>query len=330
MLACAARHQIDTAAPYDVDARRRQNEACAVVSCQLTAGQSIRITKFVAYHTSRYSPQAWPTAEVVDDAAELAMRCNRSLDRVEHEGFDALVAAQADWLDEFWERSDVELCAAGRRRPRTRPLSDRPLRARADQQAMRWNLFQLAQASAQTGEQGIAAKGVTGGGYEGHYFWDTEMYVAPFLAYTAPEAARQLLRFRWQMLPVGPPAGPGPQPGRRAVPVAHDQRRGGVGLLRGRHRPVPHQRRDRLRPPALRRRQRRHRLPRHRRRRDPRWRRRGCGTTSASTRRGGRNGNGRGRSEPTFHIHGVTGPDEYTAVVNDNLYTNVMARFNMR
>ena len=34
--------------------------------------------------------------------------------------------------------------------------------------------------------------------------------------------------------------------------------------------------------------------------------------------------------EPTFRIHGVTGPDEYTTVVNDNLYTNVMARFNMR
>ena len=67
---------------------------------------------------------------------------------------------------------------------------------------MRWNLFQLAQASAQTQEQGIAAKGVTGGGYEGHYFWDTEMYVVPFLAYTSPEAARQLLRFRWRMLPI--------------------------------------------------------------------------------------------------------------------------------
>ena len=56
---------------------------------------------------------------------------------------------------------------------------------------MRWNLFQLAQASAQTQEQGIAAKGVTGGGYEGHYFWDTETYVVPFLAYTNPELARK-------------------------------------------------------------------------------------------------------------------------------------------
>ena len=72
---------------------------------------------------------------------------------------------------------------------------------------MRWNLFQLAQASAQTQEQGIAAKGVTGGGYEGHYFWDTEIYVVPFLAYTNPELARKVLRFRWRQLADGPPAG---------------------------------------------------------------------------------------------------------------------------
>ena len=49
---------------------------------------------------------------------------------------------------------------------------------------MRWSLYQLAQASAQTGEQGIAAKGVSGGGYEGHYFWDTECTSLPFLSYT--------------------------------------------------------------------------------------------------------------------------------------------------
>ena len=51
-----------------------------------------------------------------------------------------------------------------------------------------------------TQEQGIAAKGVTAGGYDGHYFWDTEVYVIPFLAYTDPAAARKLMRFRWHML----------------------------------------------------------------------------------------------------------------------------------
>ena len=85
----------------------------------------------------------------------------------------------------FWESSDVEI------------RGDDPA-----QQAMRWNLFQLAQATARTHEQGVGAKGVTGAGYEGHYFWDTEIYIVPFLAYTNPEAARSLLRFRWHMLPM--------------------------------------------------------------------------------------------------------------------------------
>ena len=73
---------------------------------------------------------------------------------------------------------------------------------------MRWNLFQLAQASAQTQEHGIAAKGVTGGGYEGHYFWDTEIYVVPFLAYTSPDTARKLLRFRWRHAAARPASAP--------------------------------------------------------------------------------------------------------------------------
>ena len=214
-LACAVRHEIESAALFEVDVEVSENEGAMVVSSQLDVGQSLRITKFVSYHTSRYSPRLGP--EVVDDAYELATRCSRTLDRVEHEGFDALVAAQEAWLDEFWANSDVEIkgrpeAADGAGRPEAADGAGRPEAADgagagggtapADQQAMRWNLYQLAQASAQTGEQGIAAKGVSGGGYEGHYFWDTEMYIAPFLAYTRPEAARQVLRFRWQMLPI--------------------------------------------------------------------------------------------------------------------------------
>ena len=108
------------------------------------------------------------------------------------------------------------------------------------------------------------------------------------------------------------------EPARCAVPVAHHQRRGGVGLLRRRHGAVPHQRRDRVRPRALPQRHRRRRLPRPRGRRDPGRDGSAVRTTSGST---------RPTASGTFHIHGVTGPDEYTTVVNDNLYTNVMARF---
>ncbi len=107
----------------------------------------------------------------------------------------------------------------------------------------------------------------------------------------------------------------------RAVPVAHDQRRGGLGLLRRRHRAVPHRRRHRLRAEPVRRRHGRQRLP---------------ATAQAidifveTARLWADLGFWREEDGGAFHIHGVTGPDEYTTVVNDNLYTNVMARFNLR
>mgnify|MGYP000541346630 CR=1 FL=1 len=62
------------------------------------------------------------------------------------------------------------------------------------------DLFHILQASARAEGAGVPAKGLTGLGYEGHYFWDTEMYVAPFLTYTAPRVARNLLKFRFSML----------------------------------------------------------------------------------------------------------------------------------
>ena len=264
-LACAARHHVETTAMFDVDIEISPDEATAFVSSMLAAGQSVTVTKFVSYHTSRYAPTL--DAEVVDDAFELATRCTRSLDRVEHDGYPALVSAQEAWLDQFWSSSDVEV----RHRPVAgRSLEENAVAEVAEQQAMRWNLFQLAQASAQVGEQGIAAKGVTGGGYEGHYFWDTEMYVAPFLVVHAARG-----RPSADALPLAHAAGRPqprrrPQPGRCPLPVAHDQRRGGIGVLRGRDGAVPHQRGDRLRPQALRRRQRRHHVPCHRWRRDAR------------------------------------------------------------
>jgi alpha,alpha-trehalose phosphorylase len=324
-IACAARHQIETTAMFDVDIEISPSEATAIVASTLAEGQSLRVTKFVSYHTSRYAPGF--DAEIVDDAFELATRCTRSLDRVEHDGYDALVSAQEAWLDEFWANSDVEL----QRRNGGDGGASALLEA-AEQQAMHWNLFQLAQASAQVGEQGIAAKGVTGGGYEGHYFWDTEMYVAPFLAYTRPEAARQLARFRWRMLPIARnravalnqegalypwrtingeeasayyAAGTAQYHINAAIAFAlkrYVDASGDIAFLAtdGAEILVETARMWNS-------------LGFYSTRRDPNG-----------------NLNGNGNHAASFHIHGVTGPDEYTAVVNDNLYTNVMARFNLR
>ena len=291
-LACAYRHVVESSCEHDTDTTVGEDLAKTVVTARMREGDALRITKLVTYHTSTGVP-----------AEELADRCHRTLDRAAADGRDMIFAEQREWLDAFWDGSDVEL------------RGDEP-----GQQAMRWNLFQLAQASAQTQEHGIAAKGVTGGGYEGHYFWDTETYVVPFLAYTNPELARKVLRFRWRELPqarqravelnqVGAlypwrtitgeeasayyAAGTAQYHINAAIAFAlkrYLDASGDIAFLAGEAAEIL------VETARL-------------------WEDLGFYATNG---------------EEVFRIHGVTGPDEYTAVVNDNLYTNVMARFNMR
>ncbi|MFV0308777.1 MAG: glycoside hydrolase family 65 protein [Desertimonas sp.] len=291
-LAASVRHHVETAADYGIDSTADEDLAKAVITSRLHAGQHLRIVKLVSYHTSTGVP-----------VPELLDRCGRTLDRAETDGVATIAAEQREWLDTFWDGADVEL------------IGDNPA-----QQALRWNLFQLAQASAQNQEQGIAAKGVTGGGYEGHYFWDTETYVVPFLAYTSPDTARKLLRWRWHTLPTARQraitlsqkgalypwrtingeeasayyaAGTAQYHINAAVAFAlkrYLDATGDIAFLAGE----------------------------------------GAEVLVETARLWADLGFYGSNGSPQFRIHGVTGPDEYTTVVNDNLYTNVMARFNMR
>jgi alpha,alpha-trehalose phosphorylase len=136
-------------------------------------GKPITLIKYLTYHTSR-----------TDKTDELGERTGRTLDRVVVQGFDRLLADQRVYLDEFWKRSDIQISA---QHPR-------------EQQCLRWNLFQLLQASGRADYSGIPAKGLTSQTYDGHYFWDMEMYVLPFLIYTSPRLARNVLQYRYGIL----------------------------------------------------------------------------------------------------------------------------------
>jgi alpha,alpha-trehalose phosphorylase len=70
------------------------------------------------------------------------------------------------------------------------------------QQAVRFSLFHLMQASARAEERAIPAKGLTGTGYDGHTFWDSESFVLPVLLYAYPKAAKDMLRWRLSILPL--------------------------------------------------------------------------------------------------------------------------------
>ena len=294
-IAVVADHLIDTENEYSARTSVEPDIAKNVFRVQAKAGVPVTVTKLVSYHTSR----GVPTRELVD-------RGRRTLDRVAAEGVQSAYDRQAEWLDGFWRRSDVVI------------------EGHADlQQATRWCLFQLAQAAARADGLGVPAKGVSGSGYSGHYFWDTEIYVLPFLTYTTPQWARNALRMRYLMLPAarrraaqlneagalfpwrtisGEEASAYYAAGTAQYHINAD-----VSFALGKY----------VRATGD----------------DEFLYREGVDIAVETARLWATLGfwryNEDGEPE-VFHIHGVTGPDEYTTVVNDNLFTNVMARYNLR
>ena len=138
------------------------------VATELEPGQRLRLVKLLAYGWS--GRRSLPS---VRDQVEAALASAR------RSGWEGLADGQRDYLDDFWDRADVELDG------------DAEL-----QQAVRFALFHTLQSGARAEQRAIPAKGLTGSGYDGHTFWDTEAFVLPVLTYTAPPAARDALRWR--------------------------------------------------------------------------------------------------------------------------------------
>lgn len=179
-IACGIDHEIETECPVQFRSRSEPDYGEVVFDVQAKLGRPINLTKYVTYHTSRTA-----------DARELRTRAGRSLDKAGTTGLYTLMAEQRNYLDDFWARSDVSV--DGNHDFKIR-------RPKEVQQALRWNLFQIIQNSARVDGCGVGAKGLTGQGYEGHYFWDCDIYVMPFLIYTNPQIAKNLLLFRYSML----------------------------------------------------------------------------------------------------------------------------------
>jgi alpha,alpha-trehalose phosphorylase len=180
-LTCAADHVLETSCPHAHKVAHTDDLGRVVFSIEARPACPIHLTKYMVYQTSRTA-----------SAEELCNRAEWTMDRVTTQGFPHLLAAQERYMDEFWRRSDVRVKDTREERTKRSTL--------AIQQAIRFNLFHILQASARAENTGVPAKGLTGQSYEGHYFWDTEIYLLPFLTYTSPWIARNLLTFRYRML----------------------------------------------------------------------------------------------------------------------------------
>jgi alpha,alpha-trehalose phosphorylase len=138
------------------------------IAADVDGGEPLRVVKLLAYGWSGHRSPDSVRAQALNAATE-----------ARHLGWDGLATAQRAYLDDFWDGADVEVDGDGEL-----------------QCAVRFGLFHVLQAGARGEEQRIPAKGLTGPGYDGHAFWDTESFVLPVLTYTKPTAARDALRWR--------------------------------------------------------------------------------------------------------------------------------------
>jgi alpha,alpha-trehalose phosphorylase len=285
-------HPLDLAAPTDTALRDDEvsRHRCAAT---LRAGESIVLDRVVAYDVA----SAAGGHGLPDELAAAVERVARSADGV---GFEGLARDQESWLAGFHAVADIDVVGS----PEI-------------QQAVRWHLFQLAQAAAGVAGGGIPAKGLTADGYDGHYFWDTEVYLVPFLARTLPDSSRRLIEFRHGQL----------QAARRRA--AEMSQRGALfpwrtinGEEASAYYPAGTAQYH-IDAAVI------HALDRHLAATGDRSLLNGIGAellveTARLWADLGFHG-----SDGRFHINRVTGPDEYSAVVDDNAYTNIMARFNL-
>jgi alpha,alpha-trehalose phosphorylase len=167
-MAAAIDHVIDGPAGTAATAESFEDRGRLHVAADLVHGEPLRLIKFLAYGWS--SERSQPA--IVDQVSA-------ALAEAQHAGWDGLLAKQRAYLDDFWDCADVEIDG------------DAEL-----QLAVRFGLFHTLQAGARAEQRAIAAKGLTGPGYDGHAFWDTETFVLPVLTYTVPDAARDALRWR--------------------------------------------------------------------------------------------------------------------------------------
>ncbi|MFF0885651.1 glycoside hydrolase family 65 protein [Streptomyces sp. NPDC003456] len=288
-VAVAADHTVTGPERTTTSSESNVDVARLTVTSVLEPGQRLRVEKLVAH--------GWSGARsrpAMSDQVEAALAA------AAHSGWQGLLADQRACLDDFWSRADVEVDG------------DEEI-----QQAVRFALFHVLQAGARAEQRAIPAKGLTGSGYDGHAFWDTEAFVLPLLTYTAPRAAAEALRWRLDTLPAARERAA--QLGLRGAAFPWRTIEGSEGSA---YWPAGtaafHV---------------------------------GADIADAVVRYVAATGDetferevgvellvetarlwlslGHHDDRGVFHIDGVTGPDEYSAIADDNTYTNLMARANL-
>jgi alpha,alpha-trehalose phosphorylase len=282
-------HLLDAPGEVKVESHAYPDSGVVTATMMLEPGQRLRLDKFVAY--------GWSGARSLPAIRD---QVRAALTTAKQTGWDGLLAEQRSYLDDFWDKADVQIDG------------DTEV-----QQAVRFGQFHVLQAGARAENRAIPAKGLTGPGYDGHAFWDTETFVLGALILTLPAAAASALKWRHSTLPAaierasqlglkgaafpwrtiaGAECSAYWPAGTAAFHINADIADAVIRYVDATGDTEFHQ---------------------------------GTGmdllVQTARMWRSLGHHDGRGR----FHIDGVTGPDEYSAIADDNIYTNLMAQQNL-
>lgn len=165
---CAVYH--DCSVPFEETASAGTDGVETVLTCSVTSGKWASVQKYAVICDALRYPDAKREAVIL---MKQAVSC----------GADHWFQKQEAYLRGFWEQSSIEIDGD--------PVLNLSLH---------YNLYGLLQSAGKDVFSNIGAKGLSGEGYEGHYFWDTEMYMLPFFSLTQPEMAKTLLGYRYQIL----------------------------------------------------------------------------------------------------------------------------------
>ncbi len=259
----------------------------------LNANTIIKSTESISLEKRCYFTDGLRFDNPYDESVKLAQKYTNT-------SFKEFLSKQSDFLSEFWSHSDITI-----------ESND------DTQMSIRFLIYQLLQSTGSDKYSNISAKGVSGEGYNGHYFWDTEIFVLPLLQMTQPRMAKSLLEYRYNILPFAK---------RRAKELGHDK---GVSYP---WRTISGQESSGYFPAgtaqyhinadiafAF--------IQYHQFNADHEFLvQMGAEVIIETARIWLEIGNYHNKQ---FMINSVTGPDEYTAIVNNNYYTNLLAKYHL-
>ncbi|MDD5017260.1 MAG: family 65 glycosyl hydrolase, partial [Eubacteriales bacterium] len=146
------------------------NDAVCNLTTEAKQGRKIRMVKYTVLCDS---------IRANDCRAHAAIEMEKALSIP----INTLYKKQEEYLENYWENCSVKV------------ECDYELNT-----AIRYNLYQLIQSVGKDQFSNIAPKGLSGEGYEGHFFWDSEMYIQPFFTVTNPDITKKLIEYRYAIL----------------------------------------------------------------------------------------------------------------------------------